>query len=399
MQEPYEEGRARWPVGAAVALVAVALNLRIAIAAVSPVLGQIQRSTGLSSSAAGLLTTVPVLCFGVFAFVTPRLTRRFGPDRLLAISLAGLILGIALRLAPPLVALFGGTAVLGASIAVANVLMPSLVKRDFPNHLGIVTGLYTMALSAGPALSAGLTVPIEHAAGIGWRAAVGTWGLLAAAALGIWATRLGRAPRPSGPAVAVLTMSIRPLWRDPVAVSVAAFMGLQSLGFYSTLSWIPTLLSDHGMRATEAGWLLSYSTFPAVIASLLTPAVARRVRPSWMVVVGVVAGCAAGYIGLIADPVRLAYLWMTLLGVGQGAAVTLALGYISMRSPDVAHTGRLSVMAQGSGYLLASLGPLGLGAIHQVTGGWTIPLIVLTAVLGLELVAGINASRDRHIRG
>jgi MFS transporter, CP family, cyanate transporter len=418
MPKHRKAGPRRLRLGSLLALVLVSLNLRIAIAAVSPVLGQIQRSTGLSSSLAGLLTTVPIVCFGAFAFVTPRLTGRLGADRLIAVSLVGLLAGVALRLAPSLVALFGGTALIGASIAVANVLMPSLVKRDFPYQIGLVTGLYTMALSAGPALSAGLTVPIEHIAGIGWRPAIALWGVVTLAGLAVWLGRrrpafstgagssgaaspgLGSADVP--PENASLPddtppMPMPSLWRDPVAISVAGFMGLQSLGFYSMLAWIPTILSDHGMRAAEAGWLLSFATFPAIAASLATPAVSRRVVRQWIMVVLAVASCAVGYLGLIADPVGLAYLWMAVLGVGQGSAVTLALGYISLRSPDVGHTARLSVMAQGSGYLLASLGPFVIGAVHEATGGWTVPLLLLIAVLAFELLAGLNASRDRHV--
>ncbi len=380
-------------IGLAIALVFVALNLRIAIAAVSPVLGEIQRDVGLSSSAAGLLTTVPVVCFGVFAFAAPSLLRRLGPNRLLWLSMLGVVIGAAVRLAPSLTGLFVGTAIIGAAIAVGNVLLPGLIKRDFPHRVGLLTGLYTMALSGGAALSAGLTVPLQEATGAGWRLAVAAWGVPAIVAVVVWSSQL----RQTTEVVDVERRPVRGLWRDRVAWSVAVFMGLQSLGYYSALAWIPTLFQYHHLGAGKAGWLLSFSTFPAMAASLCAPILARRSTRPWVMVVAAVGLCALGYLGLIAAPVALAYLWMTLLGLGQGAAVSLALGYIVVRSPDTRHTAKLSMMAQGTGYLIASVGPLGLGALHDLSGGWVVPLLALTAVLVPELAAGLGACKERYV--
>lgn len=395
------------------AFLLAALNLRIAIAAVSPVLGDIQRGNGLPSAVAGLLTTIPVVCFGVFAFTAPRLTRHLGVNRLMALAMLLLTGGIALYLVPSVPAPFAATLVIGAAIAVGNVLMPGVAKRDFGSRTPVMMGLYSTCLFVGPALSAGLTVPLESATGLGWRDVLGLWALPAVAAVAVWAPRALRraapppraageaaAPRPGTPSLGAPSLgapSLGALWRDPVAWAVTAFMGLQSLGYYSMLTWVPTIFTDHHMPAAQAGWMLSFSSFPGVVAALATPLLERRMRHRFVMVIAVVVLCATGYTGMAADPVPLAYLWMTALGLGQGAAVTLALGYIVARSPDTAHTGQLSTMAQGTGYIVACLGPFGVGILHAATGGWMVPALALAAVLAVELIAGIQASRDRHV--
>jgi len=380
---------------ATLGFVLVAVNLRIAIASVSPLLDQIRRSEHLSSGAAGLLTTVPVICFGLFAFVTPRLSRRFGQHALLGMAMAALAAGIALRLVPGVPLLYLGTLVAGAAIAVSNVLMPALVKRDFADRPGPMMGVYTMALSLGAAAAAGLTVPLRDATGLGWRPTLALWGIVALAAVVAWAPQARRHDTRAETA-GNSGASLRRLWRDPVAWAVTVFMGVQSLEYYALLAWLPTLLHDKGMSTGEAGWMLSFASFVSIVFSLITPAIDRWLGHSWVTPAGNTVAVAVGLAGLLADPVHLAYLWMTLLGIGWGSLITLALGYVVARSPDVHHTGQLSTMAQGTGYLFASLGPLGLGLLRSA-GGWTLPLVVMLAFLVVQVIAGSLASRHRHV--
>ena len=379
------------------ALVLVALNLRPAIAALSPVLSQVQRGDRLSSTLAGVLTADPVACFGIFAFATPRLIRRHGPDRLLWWTMAGLLVGTAVRYAPGTVAVFAGTTVIGASIGVANVVVPGIVKRDFADRVALMTALYATALSAGAALAAGVTVPIEHLGSLSWRGAAAVWGLVAVAALVVW-------PRGSRPPGAAGGGSARAgLWGSGLAWAVTCFMGLQSLSFYATFAWIPTIFESGGVPATAAGGYLALAGVAGIAGSLVTPPLARgatagSARRPWVPVAVAVTLGAAGLSGLASAPTAAPAMWMVLLGLGQGASIALALGYLVLRAPDAARAGDLSTMAQGSGYLLAAAGPFGLGALHGATGGWAVPLAILAVLLLPELAAGVLASADRHVQ-
>jgi len=393
------------PITLAIGLLLIALNLRIGVASVGPVLARIQDDLGFSETIASLLTTIPVFAFGLVAFVTPILTRRFGLHRLLGAAMAALAIGIVLRLHPSIPSLFAGTLIVGAAIAIANVAMPAAIKHEFAQQVGLMMGLYSTALSVGAALASGLTVPIvEHLTDDRWRPALAFWAIPAILAFVVWLPHTGRSTTPTAPASADADLglarprpALRDLFTDPLAIAVTAFMGLQSIGYYVTLTWVPTILQDHGMSEHTAGWMLSYSAFPAILTSLLAPSLAQRIRPTWIPVTLAVALTGIAFLGLGVSPTSGTYLWMTAFGIGGGISISLALSYIVWRSPDAQHTGQLSTMAQGFGYLLAGLGPIGIGALHDLSGGWTLPLIALGILLVPQLIFGAIASRDAHI--
>ncbi|GAA1945414.1 MFS transporter [Brevibacterium antiquum] len=401
-------------------LILIGLNLRIGVASVGPVLGDILDDLQLSATTASLLTTIPVFAFGAFAFLTPGLTRRFGMHRVLGIIMIVLAAGIALRLQPSLVALLGGTILVGAAIAIGNVLLPTAIKSDFSHRAGLMMGLYSTALFLGAALASGLTVPMLPLFDGSWRWAMGIWAVPAVLAAILFLPQMRRARGRDGSATSSLgrdgsaTSSLgrdgsatsasgeppfRAMLRDPIAWSVTGFMGLQSLSYYAALTWVPAIFQDAGMPADRAGWMLSFSAFPAIITCLVTPTIAKRLKPRWLPVFAAAVLIGAAFLGLLLAPQAGAYAWMTLLGLGQGAAISLSLSYIVWRSPDAHHTGHVSTMAQGFGYLVAGLGPLGLGWLHTVTGSWAAPLIVLIVLLLLQTVIGGLASRDRHVGG
>jgi CP family cyanate transporter-like MFS transporter len=390
-------------------LLVIALNLRMGVASVGPVLPAIEHDLGIPAAAAGLLTTIPVFAFGAFAFLTPTLTRRIGLHRLLAVTMLVVAIGIGIRLVPSPLALFGGTVLVGAGIAVANVCMPAVIKQDFAHRLGLMMGLYSTALFLGAAAAAALTVPFMSALDGSWRGALAMWAIPAVLALLVWLPRAvrpvsGSPAVPGAPGDAIVEPRDEPrmsaLLRDPVAWAVTGFMGLQSLSYYAALTWIPTLLQDAGVSLSDAGLLLSYSSLPGIAAALLVPTMLRWMRPTWLPVVLSALLCAAGLIGLLVAPGGAApWVWMTLLGLGQGAAIALSLTYIVLRAPDAKHTAHLSTMAQGIGYLLAGLGPLGIGILHAAVGGWAVPVAALIILLGVQAAAGAASSRERHVRG
>lgn len=397
-------GAVLWSIYVGAGLICIALNLRIGVASVGPVLMPIEHDLDVGSSVAGLLTTIPVFAFGAFAFLTPSLTRLIGLHRLLALTMGVVAVGIAMRMIPSPVALFGGTVLVGAGIAVANVCMPAVIKQDFAHRVGLMMGLYSTALFLGAAAGAALTVPFLIALDGSWRGALGVWAIPAIVALVLWIPSMMRHREPAAARTAERAADARQeprfvaLLSDPVAWSVTGFMGLQSLSYYAALTWIPTLLQDAGVSASEAGVLLSYSSAPGIVAALLAPAIARRMRPGWVPVMASALLCAVGLIGLLVVPTSAAaWVWMTLLGLGQGAAISLSLSYIVLRAPDAQHTAHLSTMAQGIGYLLAGFGPLCVGILHAAVGGWVVPVAVLLCVLVAQTVCGAAASRERHV--
>lgn len=399
---PQPGAGASWYVG--IGLMLVALNLRLGVASVGPVLGAIQKSLHLSAPDASLLTTIPVFAFGAFAFLTPLLTRLVGLHRLLGVTMCLLALGIALRLEPRGWALYGGTVLAGASIAVANVLMPAAIKSDFADRVPLMMGLYSTALFLSAALASALVVPLANTLG-SWRPALAFWAVPALIAFVVWLPRALRNPNHTTSSRSTNDSSTNPahqltlarLLHDPVAIAVTAFMGLQSLSYYAFLTWIPTVLHDAGVSTHQAGLMLAYSSLPGIATAVAAPAIARRLPLTWVPVLLATLLSAAGFVGLIVAPATGAWVWMTLLGLGQGAAISLALSYIVWRSPDTQHTAHLSTLAQGAGYLIAGLGPLGLGLLHTATKGWTVPILILLTLLILQLIAGIAASLNRHV--
>ena len=386
--------------GAALAIVLAALNLRPGVVAVSPLLGEILAEEGLSATAGGVLTTLPVLCFGLLAPVAPVLARRLGLERALFGSLLLLCAGFALRLVPGVGALLGGTLAVGCAIGLGNVLLPALIKRDFADRVGLMTGLYSMALSGGAALAAGLTVPIATATGADWRVTLASWGLLAAVGAVIWAPRALRAGsrtaaplRPAGAAAG----AARSVWRSPLAWAVTVLMGTQSLSFYATNAWLPEIFVAGGRSVAAGGWLLALTNLLGIVGSFVAPVLAGRMRRQRAIGVGLVALIGTGLLGLVLAP-GVAVVWVVLLGLGQGGGIALALTLMALRTEDAARTSELSGMAQSAGYVLAACGPLGLGVAHDVTGSWTVPLALLLGAALVQGVAAWVAGRDEIVR-
>jgi CP family cyanate transporter-like MFS transporter len=378
-----------------VGIVVVALVLRSPIIAVSPLLATIQADTGLSSTVMGLLATLPIICFGAMANVGAQLARRFGIDLMVVALTIALGVGIVIRSAPSLPALFIGTIVLGSAIAMGNVLMPALVKRDFPHHVSLMTSFYVMGISAGGALGAGLTVPIQHRFGLDWRGALAIWVVPVLIAIVMLFPRVAmnrtlHEPRANSVA--------RPrLWGERLAWQVSLFMGLQSFLFFAVSSWTPTMLIDGGMSEQRAGAMLSLMNIIGLFASFMAPILAQRGPDQRWLVAAVLGiwGVAIG--GLVIAPTAWTPLWMICFGIAAGAALSVALSLIVLRAPDTAHAAALSGMAQGVGYLLASTGPFLLGALHDAFGGWRIPMATAFLVLIPTLIAGLGAGRNRLV--
>ncbi|MBB5118331.1 transporter [Streptomyces eurocidicus] len=379
------------------ALVIAALNLRPAVTSLGPLLKEVRAGLGMSGAVAGLLTSVPALCFAAFGLAAPRLSRRWGPAGVVCAGMAVTAAGLALRPflggVPGFLAL---SALALAGIAVGNVLMPVVVKGWFPDRIGPMTGLYTMAVAAGTSLAAATTVPLTGALGGGWRLGLLVWAALAAVAVAPWAVLTVRERRSRAAAATAGDAPRTRITRSPTAWALASFFGLQSTSAYIAMGWLPAIFRDAGVPATTAGVLLAATMLMGVPLSFLLPSLAARLARQGVLAAALACCGLAGYAGLWLDPAGGAWAWVVLLGLSN-CAFSLALTMIGMRARTGDGVVRLSAFAQGTGYLLAVPGPLLVGWLNETTGGWDVPIAFMAALMVPQAVAGVLAGRDRVV--
>jgi len=387
-----------------IGVIALGFNLRGAITSLPPIFPELQTRLGLSGATVSILAATPVICFGVVSGFAAALARRLGEERVLFAAIIALTAGLLLRAGAPSAALFPGTILAGAAIAVMNVLLSSLIKRRWPERAGMLIGLYITALSVGAIAGSVVSVPLWQATGgsllltLGWLAAP------AALAALLWLPQLKSESPPShrtdraDSGQPARTATGRPaVHRHPLAWQVMLFMGLQSLVYYATLSWLPTILRDRGESAAGAGDLLAVMGVGNLAVSLVVPVIAQRMRSQHALVVPTVLTIAGGLAGLVYAPLGSAVAWALILGAGQNAALALAIFFTAARSPDAATAASLSGFSQAAGYLLASTGPLGVGLLHSATGSWTASVAALFALTAALLVFGLLAARPRML--
>lgn len=380
-----------------VAVVLTALNLRPAITSVGPLLGDMRDELGTSALWAGLLTTLPGLCFAAAGLTAPWLARRFGIGSAIGAALLVLTTGLLLRVIDGPHVVIGGTLVATAGIALINVLIPVVIKGSFPARIGLMTGIYTAALQGGGAAGSAVTPALDEMLG-GWRFALGAWAVLAAAALIVWLIAMQRRRAAAGPAPRVATAAVqgRSLLRSRLAWIITGFFGCQSLMAYVVMGWLPQVFIDNGMSKGDAGLLLGLNAIIAVPISIVVAPMASR-RPSqsgWIVGLGLLG--ITGVAGLAIAPAAAPLLWTVLLGLGM-SVFSLALAVIALRARTAEDTARLSGMVQGLGYLLAGIGPFVFGLLHELSGGWTVPWVMLMVVYVIQIVLGALAGRPRYV--
>lgn len=401
-----------------VAIVLAALNLRPAITSFGALLEEVRDGLGMSGTLAGLLTSMPSLCFAVFGVTAPRLARRFGPGTVVCAGMAAIATGLAIRpftgntagfLAASALALMG--------IAVGNVLMPVIVKRWFPDRVGSMTGLYSMAMALGTASAAAVTVPVTETLGGSWKAGLATWAALAAVALLAWlplvrdgragrGTRAGSAhvggvrgapgARPGGPDAGRAHDGELRITRSRTAWALAVYFGLQATGAYITMGWMAQIFRDAGVPAGTAGLLLAVTMVMGVPLSFVIPRLAARLPRQGPIVVALGVSGLAGYAGLYLAPAAGAWAWAVLIGIAN-CAFPLALTMIGMRARTGPGVAKLSAFAQCTGYLLSIPGPLLVGVLYQHSGGWGLPLALMSALMIPQMAVGIAAGRARTV--
>ncbi|MDU2243483.1 MAG: MFS transporter [Paenibacillus sp.] len=417
----HARGASVWLLVTAVLLTAAAL--RSPITGVGAIIGEIEAATGLTHTMSGMLTTLPLIAFAVFALAAPGLSTRLGMERTLFCSMLLMTGGILVRALPSVAALFAGTALIGIGIAVCNVLLPGLIKRDFPQQVGLMTSLFTTCLTFWAAISSGISVPLSQGP-LGWRGALTIWAVLTAIGTLVWLPLLSRRTVDSGgkdlnatatnrsssltaatPAAPTGRQSgqgeakrpPRGIWRSRVAWLVTIFMGFQSILFYISISWLPDILQERGMSAEQAGWMLSLMQLISMAGSFLMPLLAARSDSQKWLTAATAALCVIGFGGIWAGPVSLAALFILLLGVGSGSTFGLAIVFFSLRSRTTEQANALSGMAQSVGYVLAAFGPTLFGYLHDLSGSWDTPLAVITGVSVLTALFGYAAGRKGYV--
>ncbi|MCW3818854.1 MFS transporter [Micromonospora sp. DR5-3] len=382
-----------------VGMLLVALNLRAAVTSLGALLDEVRGGLGLSGAMAGFVTTLPTIAFAGLGALTPWLVRRWPAARVLVLAMVALTVGQVLRVVTDSAAVFVLTSALAlAGIAVANILLPMLVKQHFAHRTGLVTGAYTMALTTGTTVAAASAVPVAHAFG-SWRAGLGVWAGMAAVAVLPWvplALRARAARRTATRDAAVATPArVRPA-RTRLGWAMAIYFGAQSLSGYAIMGWLAQLFRDAGYAPETAGLLLAGVTALGVPVALAMPTLAGRLRTLRPLVLALTAFSAASYLGLALAAHGLAPLWVLLLALGQGA-FPLILTTIGLRARTAEGTVALSAFAQSTGYVIAALGPLLVGILYEATGGWTAPIGFLLVALAVQTAAGLVIARPRYI--
>jgi CP family cyanate transporter-like MFS transporter len=387
-------GRAA-PVRAPLLLLAiflVALNLRAALASMPPLIHTIQHDLAISSSLAGLLTTLPVLCMGIFAPLSQRLAHAIGREATVAVALGCVLSGLLLRLGGAVLPLLLLSALLaGIGIALCGTVLPGIVKEFFAGRPGLVTGFYLLAMMLGATAASALAVPLADALG-SWQRSSASWAVLAVLGLAVWLPvlravndrddpqQLSAAPARAGSASPPLP------WRSRTAWLLAAYLALQSCGFYSQLAWIPPSYEDRGWSARDAGLLLALWSIVQLVSGLLGPALADRMDDRRPIVAAAVCLNLAGVLGVATAPDAAPILWVALMGLGQGGGFALGLVKLIDYAPSPAASARLSAMVFLFSYSTASLGPLVFGALHDAAGGFTLPYALLAGLCVVQLV-------------
>ena len=379
------------------ALMLVAFNLRASIAAVSPVLPEIRADLGLSAATAGLLTTLPVLSFAVFAPAAAWLGHRIGLDRAILFACVAIAVGTAWRVAAGTVTLLVVTVIIGAAMTIGNVLGPVVIKRDFATRVGPVMGLFTAFLIVGAAAAAAVTAPV--AAASNWRIGLAAWALLALAAAMLWYLTTRARRQGVRPDVDPARPSIAGLWRSRVAWGLSALMGAQAAAYFAMTAWLPTLLIDEaGVDLGAAG--IGQAVFQVMgIAGTLLVSILIKVRPSQVWLAALIAvGWAVMPAGLLAWPAAWP-LWTFVGGVAQGAGIALALTLVVLRARDSVAANGLSAMIQLVGYLVGAAGPVVVGVLYELTGSWVVPGMVVIGLAASIGVAGAVAGRPVTVGG
>ncbi|EQB4338828.1 CynX/NimT family MFS transporter [Clostridium botulinum] len=379
-----------------IGIIFIAANLRAPLTSVGPLVKFIRDNLHISNTLAGMITTLPLFAFAIFSPVAPRLGRKFGVELVLLLSVIFLTVGIILRSLSGVAGLFIGTAIIGLAISVANVLIPSLIKRDFPEKIGVMTGVYSISMNTFGAIASGISIPIATRLGLKWSGALGIWGILSFISIILWLPQVKRNDGEASKGHKADSSNVS-LWKSSLAWQVTLFMGLQSLVFYSMVAWMPEILMQKGMSSNKAGWMLSLMQLALIPFTFIVSVLAGRRSNQRSLVISGCLFILIGILGLLYGSSQFVFLWIIILGIGGGFAFSLSMMFFSLRTEDSNEAAQLSGMAQSLGYLLAAFGPILFGFLYDATNSWKVPLQTLIGITVLLFIFGLGASRNRYV--
>ncbi|WP_449355826.1 CynX/NimT family MFS transporter [Virgibacillus natechei] len=382
-----------------IGIILIASNLRAPLTSVGSVLSLIRDDLGISNALAGTITTLPLLAFAFFSPFAPRIAKRIGMEWTFFFSLILLTIGLIVRSFFGVTMLFAGTILIGLAIAIGNVLLPSFIKINFPLKIGIMTGAYAVFMNVFGALASGISVPLASISGIGWEGSLAFWAVLSMIAAVLWIPQLLRKNNTDEVGAAPSESSgSGNIWRSPLAWYITTFMGLQSLMFYTMLTWLPEILQTQGYNSSAAGWMLSLMQGGLILTTFIVPVVAEKMANQKVISGLTGVSFLIGVIGLIIGNPILIPVAVVLIGIASGSAFSLSMMFFSLRCTDGKQASDMSGMAQSFGYLMAATGPVIFGALHDVTDGWLLPLIVLGVVAIVIVIAGVESGKDSKIQ-
>lgn len=383
----------KWPsVALVTGILFIAINLRVPFTATAPVLQLIQDHFQLSITSVGWLNSLPLFAFALFSPVSATIARKFGLERTLFGALMVISAGILLRSAGSVWALYIGTILIGIGIALGNVLLPGLIKRNFAGNVASMTGAYSITMGAAGAVGSAIIIPLAQQ--WGWNFALSLLVIAPVLALVFWFPQLSNHHKHklSGPHQ---TRSVS-VWTSPLAWQVTLFMGLNAMPFYVAVGWLPAILTDNGISPEKAGAIHGMLQFTTAIPGLMLAATLRRLKDQKMAAVVVSLLSGISLVGMLYTP-DLSMLWAAILGFGCGASMMLGLTFIGLRTKNAGDAAALSGMAQCVGYLMAAMGPLLLGKVHDWSGGWTVPLLMTAAITVASACTGLAAGRNVYL--
>lgn len=377
-----------------IGIIFIGANLRAPLTSVGSLISFIRDDLGISNALAGTITTLPLLAFAFLSPFAPKIASRMGMERTILFSLILLTVGLITRSMFGTSFLFAGTIMIGLAIAVGNVLLPGYIKMNFPFKIGVMTGIYAVFMNVFGALGSGLSVPISTIGGVGWKGSLAVWAILSFTAILFWLPQLSKKNTLTPAPPSQKRMSV---WRSPLAWSITLFMGLQSLMFYTLITWLPDILQSHGFSSYGAGWMLFLMQFALIPITFVIPVIADKMKNQKLL-----AGITAllfflGIVALIIGAKLLLYVSVILIGIAGGSAFSLAMMFFSLRTVDGQQATELSGMAQSFGYLLAAAGPVLFGALYDMSGKWEFSLFMLIILSAIIFFVGIKSGEKRVI--